>query len=134
MRQFTLDEARETLKQVRPLVERMVALRARLRELEGDLAGWRSSLTANGKGRGAAGEQFERDRAEARGELASAVTGLEELGVLVKGIDEGLVDFPSIHHVSGEEIEFCWHIGEAEIGYWHRPEEGFAGRRPLPFS
>ena len=45
---------------------------------------------------------------------------------------QGLLDFPALRR--GEEVCLCWRVGEAEIGYWHSLEDGFAGRRPLPLD
>jgi hypothetical protein len=47
----------------------------------------------------------------------------------VKDIDTGLLDFPSLR--GGEEVLLCWRLGEDEVAWWHRPEDGFAGRQPL---
>jgi hypothetical protein len=68
--------------------------------------------------------------AEAAG-IARCVQGIEELGGQVKDLDRGLVDFPALHE--GEEVLLCWELGEEEVAHWHGLEEGFAGRRPLPF-
>jgi hypothetical protein len=54
---------------------------------------------------------------------------LEEADVVVRDLDRGLIDFPSIR--GAQEIYLCWQEGEPEIGFWHDPEAGFAGRRPL---
>ncbi|MFQ5663606.1 MAG: DUF2203 domain-containing protein [Terriglobia bacterium] len=61
--------------------------------------------------------------------IRDAVSRIEENGCLVKDLDVGLVDFPSV--VNDERVYLCWKLGEERIGYWHRPEEGFAGRKPL---
>ena len=53
-------------------------------------------------------------------------------GTVVKDLETGLVDFPSLR--GGEEVYLCWKLGEARIGYWHGIEEGFAGRKPLDDS
>lgn len=55
---------------------------------------------------------------------------IQALGVLVKDLDTGLVDFPALR--GGEEVLLCWQLGEDEIRYWHGLEEGFAGRKELP--
>jgi hypothetical protein len=65
-------------------------------------------------------------------ELAGTVDEIVELGVQVKDLDEGLVDFPAQHR--GETVLLCWRLGEDEVGFWHSAEDGFAGRRPLPFD
>jgi len=63
------------------------------------------------------------------GEMMRSIRELEELGVTVRDIDSGLIDFPAERY--GEKVFLCWKYGEAEVGYWHRPEEGFGGRRTL---
>ncbi len=62
-------------------------------------------------------------------EVAQAVNEIQQTGCVVKDLDVGLVDFPSLRH--GEEIYLCWKLGEARVGYWHGLDEGFAGRKPL---
>ena len=66
-------------------------------------------------------------------EIGLLVADLEEAGVQVKDLDRGLVDFPAQHPESGEVVLLCWHLGEDRVGHWHGLEEGFAGRKPLPF-
>jgi hypothetical protein len=61
--------------------------------------------------------------------LADLVEEVHALGVVVKDLDSGLVDFPGLR--DGEPILLCWRLGEDEVGWWHRPEDGFAGRQPL---
>jgi hypothetical protein len=133
VRHFTPEEANAALAEVRPLIERMVAHRrahvaalVRQEELEGRIRG-------NGGGippAELADTAAEVDR-EARS-LARAVDEVTELGVEVKDIDEGLVDFPALQN--GETVLLCWKLGEDEIRYWHTLEGGFAGRRPLPLD
>jgi hypothetical protein len=133
VRHFTPEEANAALDEVRPLVERMVALRrehvaalARQEELDGRIRG-------NGGGippAELADTAAEVDR-EARA-LARVIDELAEAGVEVKDIDEGLVDFPALRH--GETVLLCWKLGEDEIGYWHTVDGGFAGRRALPLD
>ena len=69
-------------------------------------------------------------------ELNAAITSfyealeeMEDSGVVVKSVDEGLIDFPSLRF--GEEIWLCWKDGETEIKFWHAKDEGFNGRRPI---
>lgn len=69
-------------------------------------------------------------------ELNKAITSLyknieaiEELGILIKSIDEGLLDFPSKRF--NEEVWLCWKVGEDQIRFWHGKDEGFLGRKPL---
>lgn len=67
--------------------------------------------------------------AQARREVVEAMRALEEMGVEVKDIERGLLDFP--WERDGEIVELCWLDGEPEVAYWHRIGEGFAGRKPL---
>ena len=66
---------------------------------------------------------------EAAERLVGIVNRIQETGVLVKDLDVGLVDFPSL--VDGEEIYLCWKLGEDHIDFWHGIDEGFTGRKPL---
>jgi hypothetical protein len=62
-------------------------------------------------------------------QLNQTVDEIQQTGCLVKDLDTGLVDFPSLR--GGEKVYLCWKLGEERIGYWHGIEEGFAGRKPL---
>jgi hypothetical protein len=69
---------------------------------------------------------------EATEKLARTINEIQQTGCLVKDLETGLVDFPSLR--GGEEVYLCWKLGEERIGYWHGIEEGFAGRKPLDDS
>ena len=71
--------------------------------------------------------------ARAAAGLAAIVGQINELGVQVKDIDRGLIDFPARHPENGDTVLLCWELGEPDVGFWHSPEDGFAGRKPLPF-
>ncbi len=58
-----------------------------------------------------------------------AIEDLEKTGVVIKGIDEGLLDFPSKRF--DDEIWLCWKQGETEIKFWHEKDIGFSGRKPI---
>jgi len=62
-------------------------------------------------------------------QLYKAIQQLEETGVVIKSVDEGLLDFPSRRFE--EEVWLCWKAGEDEIKFWHAKDEGFMGRKPL---
>ena len=61
--------------------------------------------------------------------LKEQVNRIQETGCVVKDLDEGLIDFPSV--MKGQEVFLCWKLGEERVLYWHGLEEGFAGRKPL---
>jgi hypothetical protein len=75
----------------------------------------------------AAKRRAEREKAtqEARDTLAE----IDEIGVQVKDLAQGLLDFPCV--MEGQTVLLCWKLGEKEIGFWHTEEDGFAGRKPL---
>ncbi|MEE9565849.1 MAG: DUF2203 domain-containing protein [Nitrosopumilaceae archaeon] len=58
-----------------------------------------------------------------------AIEELENTGVVIKGIEEGLLDFPSKRF--NDEIWLCWKDGETEIKFWHEKDSGFNGRKPI---
>jgi hypothetical protein len=134
MRFFTEEEANEALAVVRPAAERLVAARRRFVHAARRLEAVQGRVSGNG---GGLDPGRVRDLQEAGGkaasEVAAAVAELEELGVQVKDLDEGLVDFPARHPDRDETVLLCWRLGEDEVAYWHGLEEGFAGRKPLPF-
>ena len=69
------------------------------------------------------------DHAAAALEVALGFDQLEELDVVVRDLEQGLIDFPSL--LGGEEIYLCWLLDTPEVGHWHAPESGFGGRRPI---
>lgn len=62
----------------------------------------------------------------------SAIEGIESLGVAVKGLDEGLIDFPSRRFDA--DVWLCWKYGEKEIKFWHEKDSGFGKRKPIAVS
>ena len=132
-RSFTPAEANSALDEVRPVAERLVAVRARMRELErsqGELV-----TAIGGNGGGYAASDLNAAQAELAGLAEAAVAcveRLEELGVLLKDLDLGLLDFPSER--DGEQVLLCWHVGEETVSTWHGLAEGFAGRKPIDWD
>jgi len=132
-RYFTPSEANELLAEVRPLAESLVEHRDGMRLAAERRARLTARIAGNGgdldpQEPGELDEQFERESQA----VARAVAGLQRLGLLVKDLDRGLVDFPALHN--GEEVLLCWQVGEDEVAYWHGVDEGFAGRKPLPLD
>jgi hypothetical protein len=127
---FTVAEANALLDTVRPLIERMVELRGELRvqlERQQELG---EITKANGGGfNPRLPAEIDEALQQAASELSARVEELTDLGVQVKDLDTGLVDFPSFR--DGEEILLCWQLGEDEIGWWHTLDGGFVGRRPI---
>ena len=65
-------------------------------------------------------------------EFYQSVEDLERLGVVLKGLEQGLLDFPAKRF--DEEIWLCWKEGETEIKFWHEKDTGFIGRKPISVS
>jgi hypothetical protein len=133
-RYFTAEEANELLPEVRLAAEELVEHRLAAKAVAAKRAQLVTRIAGNGgdfdpQEPRELEEDFERETAA----MAEAVERLERLGVIVKDADRGLVDFPALRE-SGEEVLLCWQVGEDEIAYWHRLEEGFAGRKPLPLD
>jgi hypothetical protein len=134
VRLFTPEEANAALATVRSAVERLVAARRSLSELELRLAPVRARVAGNGGGLhpGPVGV-LQEEAAAATNRLREAVEELDRLGVQVKDPDTGLVDFPARHPADGSTVLLCWRLGEPDVSWWHTLEGGFAGRKPLPF-
>jgi hypothetical protein len=134
MRLFTPEEANAELARVRPLLERLVEERRALLAHAAELQVAQGAVAGNG-GRidparvGGLQEAVSRSAAE----VAGLVEELQRAGVQVKDLDRGLVDFPARHPESGETVLLCFELGEASVEHWHDLEEGFAGRKRLPF-
>jgi hypothetical protein len=127
-RTFTLEEARALLPEIREIAqamrdrkrafdEKQAVLKQAGRHVEGNGHGPRDALTA------------QTDAERLVQEIQDRIQHLAELGVEVKGIDQGLVDFPSLR--DGRMVYLCWRIGEPDILYWHELNTGFRGRQPL---
>jgi hypothetical protein len=122
-RHYTLEEATAALESVTELLDAMRDARERL----GDSAA-REALAEAGpaNGGGAPGRVI----SEAFLDLRAAAAQLQTMEVVVRDLDRGLVDFPSLR--GGREVYLCWVEGEEdEIGYWHDLDSGYAGRQPL---
>jgi hypothetical protein len=130
-RTYDVAEANAVLPQVRGLVERIVELAASLPDLEDALriAQYRRARADDPLAGDAEHDRHTEALREAEVDLAAALTALEAMGVQLKDMRQGLVDFLSYRE--GDLVELCWKLGEDEVGFWHRIGEGFAGRKPL---
>lgn len=92
-------------------------------------------IAIGGNGGGYAASDLNAAQSELAG-LADAaiacVERLEDLGVVVKDLDLGLLDFPARRGSS--EVLLCWHVGEDAVEYWHSLEDGYAGRKPIDWD
>ena len=122
-RLFTVEEANALLPKLRELLDDVALHRDALREkaphMEPILRAARRQRRREG------GSEY---GVEAYN-LYLAVERIRELGVVLKDLDMGLLDFP--HEREGRVVFLCWHPPEERVGYWHDLEAGYAGRQPL---
>jgi len=130
-RTFTPEEANDALVELRPIVERMVEHRRKLAAAQLIQAELVTRIAGNG------GDMVPSDLHEAADAIQQEADAISEcaeyinaVGAEVKSLEEGLLDFPARR--GDEVVLLCWKLGEEEIHYWHRADEGFAGRKPLP--
>lgn len=123
IRLFSREEAERMLPLVRSIVRGMMEDHAERQSLLERLA--------PGKGAPAADEvaRIQKEIDALTDRLVEGSRELERLGVEFKGIELGLVDFPTLH--SGQLAYLCWQYGEEGVGYWHPVETGYAGRQRL---
>jgi hypothetical protein len=127
---FTPEDANALLPELRPLVEEMVGAKQLLDEAQGDAEEVNARISGNGGGLPPAQLAEVHALVSRRAtELAKVLERVQALGVIVKDLDSGLVDFPSRRE--GEDVLLCWQLGEDEVGFWHGYDDGFAGRRPI---
>ena len=127
-RVFTVEMANRALPLVRRIMDDLVQEHGRWKD-----AVARFELVAGGA-RADWGESPEmlalrREIDERAGTISGYVTELDQVGVTLKGFDEGLVDFYSLHQ--GRVVCLCWRHGESSVGHWHELDAGFAGRKPI---
>lgn len=119
---YSVKDAQELLISLKPKIKTMVELKLKLNTMGFDVYKheYYGGLGPNGTGK------FPKEMEE----LIDIVKHISSLGVEIKDLDKGLIDF---HHVrsNGEHIFLCFMHGEEEIEYWHGLYSGFAGRLPL---
>jgi hypothetical protein len=130
-RYFTLHQAERLLPDVERAIREAIGLKAEYQQAETELRSEMQRVTMLGGvdlNRGAFADL--RKRCEASAErLKEVIEEIHEIGCLVKDLDIGLIDFPTL--LRGEEVYLCWKLGETGIAFWHGVEEGFRGRKAI---
>jgi hypothetical protein len=121
-RHYTVEQANAALEFV---TERLDQLRRSREQLDDEEA--RAALSEAGPSNG--GGPPGRVVSEAFLGLQRALGELQAMDIVLRDLERGLVDFPSLR--ADEEIYLCWEEGEDEIGFWHDADSGYAGRQPL---
>lgn len=130
-RYFTLQQAQQLLPEIRAIVSQAVRLKGEFQEAEAELQ------TANQRIMVMGGTWVDRDRLieqksrreNSAAKLKEAIETLQSHGCLIKDLDMGLVDFPTLF--CGQEVYLCWKLGEKGIDFWHGVSEGFRGRKKI---
>lgn len=130
-RTFTLDEAHSLLPVLESLLRTAIHSKKLMEEVEEEMQALSHRIFLNGGTHvdviPVARRKAERAKAEQRAK--DALAEIDSIGVQVKDLDIGLLDFPCA--VDGQIILLCWKLGEKSITHWHGTQEGFAGRKPV---
>lgn len=121
-RHFELNEARNILISLSPKLKRISILKRILdnKKISEEKYFFMGNLGKNGDG----------DYPEEMYEITELISSIIQLGIQIKNLDYGLIDFPHIRS-SGEEVFLCYELGESTIEFWHGLSEGYAGRKPV---
>ena len=130
-RRFTLAEAQALIPRVEGLLREVIEVKAAYEEAEREIQEFQQHVMMMG------GVAVDRERVTASREkrdaaasrLRTAIEDVQEVGCLIKDLDIGLIDFPTLYR--GTEVYLCWKLGEDDIEFWHGVEEGFRGRKPI---
>jgi hypothetical protein len=122
-RLFTVDEAREAIRLIRPLVGEILQIRADVLSRQPEL--WTAMQRAAGNGGSVELSRLAKDFDR----LDQLVHRILDSGAEIKDLGEGLIDFRASRH--DQTVYLCWKYGEDDLAFWHDMEAGFSGRKPL---
>jgi len=121
---FTPQEASRLLPDIKPKIKELMESKRMIAELHTELERYRllGIMTKESRRKAATLDALVES-------MTKKIAELEDFGLVIKDLDHGLVDFPAERY--GEKVQLCWKYGEPEVSYWHKPLEGFRGRKPL---
>jgi hypothetical protein len=130
-RTFTLDEAQSLLPVLESLLRAVIAAKNLVEQSDAEIQRLQHRIFLAG------GTNVDilpltrrrSERAKAEQRAKDALAEIDSIGVQIKDLDMGLLDFPC--EVEGQTILLCWRLGEKSITHWHGTNEGFAGRKPI---
>jgi hypothetical protein len=128
---YDIDAANETLVEVGPLLATLADQRGELIRLRDRTLAAHAAAATGGPAELDEGEA-QRIRLRMQGivdQMAAAVARIDGLGIMLRDIERGLIDFPAL--VSGRQVWLCWELGEDRIAFWHELDTGYGSRRPL---
>lgn len=131
MKTFSLDEAQSLLPILESLLRRAIEAKATAGQVEAEMQMLSQNIFLSGGMQvdvAAAARKRMAQRAAVQ-QAQDAIQEIDSIGVQVKDLDKGLLDFPC--QLGEQTVLLCWQLGEAKIDYWHTMEAGFGGRQPL---
>jgi hypothetical protein len=141
-RYYQLDEANVQLDELGPLLLTLSQQRSQLIRLRDVVLAADAGVPAAGNDEVRPDPRAEREATPDEGlrltrlrmqglidQMQAAVARIDELGVVLRDIETGLIDFPAL--VNGRQVWLCWRLGEDQIDYWHELTSGVAGRRHI---
>ncbi len=130
-RLFSLTEAERARAELEPVLLEAMEARRRAKAIDDKMTELATRIQMSGGMRfdyqHAGQQRLEQNSLESS--IAAALEKIHSTGCVVKDLDTGLLDFPA--RLNNEDIYYCWRVGEDRIRFYHRQDEGFAGRRPI---
>lgn len=127
MRYFTVEEARALVPRLRGLLTALQVEKRNVTEEVAALQRLTPAMRADGYAGQAIRHEMRIDRLVAA--MRDKLNQIQKMGVEVKDLDVGLVDFPSLRE--GRVVYLCWRVDEPTVDYWHELDAGYRGRQPL---
>ena len=128
---FSLRQAESLIPEVESAIREAIALKREFADAEIEVQERARRITMSGGVNVNLSEMIDLKsrRDQSAGRLKAAVENIHGFGCLVKDLDIGLIDFPTL--LRGEEVYLCWKLGEPAIEFWHGVQEGFRGRKKI---
>ena len=128
---FDIDAANDALEEVAPLLATLADQRAELIRLRDQTLAARAAAASGGPA-DIDEDEAQRIRLRMQGivdQMAAAVARIDALGITLRDIERGLIDFPAL--AGGRQVWLCWELGEENVVFWHELDTGYGSRRPL---
>jgi hypothetical protein len=131
MKTFTIDEAQSLLPLLEALLKRAIEGKQEAEKVESNLSELARRIYLSGGMKVDAASVIKQrgELEEHMKQVRETITEIDEIGVQVKDIDSGLLDFPC--RLDDQVVLLCWRMGETSIEHWHTMEAGFNGRQPV---
>jgi len=127
---FSIKEANELTSFLEETFRNLIPLNQKCQDLDSQISSTNNKLGSNGSNTvHQTLTTLTSERNKTSGLMEEHLNSINQKGILVKNIEQGLVDFPSIK--DGREIYLCWNMGEESIDYWHEIDSGYSGRQPI---